>query len=150
MQKRKAMETVAIQRCMIRNWGSDHPFAPGDNNTRHNDTRQDDCFIGSDATLETLIMANQSLEALEAESEEWAAYRASAKSETDMNLHQKAHQECATEFVTSEGYSTTFSNKEEPDHGHSHGRARSTTYLNEGKGESGRSNTLDNPFPPYT
>ena len=136
MQKRKAIETVAIQRCMIRNWGSDHPFAPGDNGTRHNDTCQDDGFIGSDATLETLIMTNQSTEAREAELEEWAAYRASAKSETDMenilNSHWEAHQKCATEFVARKGYSTTYSNE---DKGESWGSSFLNTSTNEKPGD---------------
>ena len=109
MQKRKALETVAIRRCMIENWGSES--APGDN-----DIRQDDGFIGSDTALETLIMGNQSLEALEAELEEWTAYRASGNAETEMedilNLHWGAHQECATDFVAREGYSTMYSNED--------------------------------------
>ena len=123
MQKRKAIETVAIQQCMIRTWGSEHPAAPGDHFTRHgsdsttphNDTRQDEGSIGSDATLETLIMANQSLEAMEAEREEWAAYRTSQKCQADMdnllNLHWGAHQECATGYEAHEGYSTMYSNE---------------------------------------
>ena len=88
MQKRKTIESLAILRCMATTWGNTHT-APSDDNTRHK--HQDDCFIGSDATVETLIMANQSLGAMEADIEEWTAYQPPAEAETDMgnmlNLH---------------------------------------------------------------